>query len=75
MSALVRGHIRVSGDRSVLSRGWALIEVMQQVASSFNVRTAGEEPSGGADCLRIEVRGASAFRYVLRGIQSPVGVQ
>ena len=60
MSALVRGQIRVSGDRSVFSKGWAIIEVMQQVAASFTPPTVEEPPppetSGFA---RIEVHGAS----------------
>ena len=58
--ALLRGYIRVSGDRTVFQKGWALVEVMQQVASEFRARTT-ETPSTSEadDRLQVEVLGAS----------------
>lgn len=59
MPALLRGQIKVSGDRSVFRTGWALIEVMQQVAGSFKTREVEEPASGDSGRLRVEVRGVS----------------
>ncbi|KAL1511260.1 hypothetical protein AB1Y20_006069 [Prymnesium parvum] len=85
MAALVRGQIRVSGDRSVLAKGWALIAVMRDVAASFRppreaeaaaeAEEGGEAGGGGAGgALRLEVHGASVhadggFRFAVYHIE------